>query len=46
MFVDKTLATSAKLRETGRNAKKQKTVTDQVIAAELLNLWMEEASCR
>jgi putative Holliday junction resolvase len=45
VFVDETLTTStaaAKLREAGRNAKKQKSVIDQAAAVEILNLWMGE----
>ena len=43
VFVDETLTTSsaaAKLREAGRNARKQKPVIDQAAAVEILNLWM------
>lgn len=43
VFVDETLTTSAaasKLREAGRNAKKQKSVIDQAAAVEILNTWM------
>ncbi|MBC8127141.1 MAG: Holliday junction resolvase RuvX [Gloeobacteraceae cyanobacterium ES-bin-144] len=43
IFVDETLTTSsasAKLREAGRNARKQKAVIDQAAAVEILNLWM------
>lgn len=43
VFVDETLTTSsasAKLREAGRNAKKQKAIIDQAAAVEILNLWM------
>ncbi len=43
VFVDETLTTSAaagKLREAGRNAKKQKAVIDQAAAVEILNQWM------
>lgn len=46
IFVDETLTTSAasrKLREAGRNARKQKGVIDQAAAVEILNLWMGEA---
>lgn len=46
LFVDETLTTSAasaKLREAGRNAKKQKAVIDQAAAVEILNTWMEES---
>ena len=45
VFVDETLTTStaaAKLREAGRNAKKQKAVIDQAAAVEILNIWMGE----
>lgn len=45
VFVDETLTTSAassKLREAGRNAKKQKAVIDQAAAVEILNTWMGE----
>ena len=43
VFVDETLTTSSaatKLREAGRNARKQKPVIDQAAAVEILNLWM------
>jgi putative Holliday junction resolvase len=43
VFVDETLTTSTasgKLREAGRNAKKQKAVIDQAAAVEILNTWM------
>jgi len=43
VFVDETLSTSsaaAKLREAGRNARKQKSVIDQAAAVEILNYWM------
>ena len=43
VFVDEALTTStaaAKLREAGRNAKKQKSVIDQAAAVEILNTWM------
>lgn len=43
VFVDESLTTasaSAKLREAGRNAKKQKAVIDQAAAVEILNTWM------
>lgn len=43
VFVDETLTTSsasAKLREAGKNAKKQKGIIDQAAAVEILNLWM------
>jgi putative Holliday junction resolvase len=45
VFVDETLTTSTaatKLREAGRNAKKQKSVIDQAAAVEILNTWMGE----
>ncbi|MES2658686.1 MAG: Holliday junction resolvase RuvX [Verrucomicrobiota bacterium] len=45
VFIDETLTTStaaAKLREAGRNAKKQKSVIDQAAAVEILNTWMGE----
>lgn len=45
VFVDETLTTSsaaAKLREAGRNAKKQKAVIDQAAAVEILNAWMDD----
>lgn len=44
VFVDETLTTSSaseKLREAGKNAKKQKSIIDQAAAIEILNLWME-----
>jgi len=47
VFVDEFLTTSsaaAKLREAGRNAKKQKAVIDQAAAVEILNIWMEGGS--
>ncbi len=43
VFVDETLSTAsaaAKLREAGRNARKQKSVIDQAAAVEILNYWM------
>ena len=43
VFVDETLTTSsaaAKLREAGRNARKQKPVIDQAAAVEILTLWL------
>lgn len=43
VFVDESLTTSsasAKLREAGRNAKKQKAIIDQAAAVEILNVWM------
>lgn len=45
VFTDETLTTSAasaKLREAGKNTRKQKTVIDQAAAVEILNAWMEE----
>lgn len=45
VYVDESLTTmsaSAKLREAGRNAKKQKSVIDQAAAVEILNTWMGE----
>jgi putative Holliday junction resolvase len=45
VFVDETLTTStaaAKLREAGRNARRQKAVIDQAAAVEILNQWMGE----
>lgn len=45
IFVDETLTTSTaanKLREAGKNAKKQKAVIDQAAAVEILNIWMGE----
>lgn len=45
--VDETYTTmdaGAKLREAGRNARKQKAVIDQAAAVEILNRWMEEVS--
>lgn len=45
VFVDETLSTasaSQKLREAGRNARKQKAVIDQAAAVEILNYWMGE----
>ncbi|MES2997607.1 MAG: Holliday junction resolvase RuvX [Verrucomicrobiota bacterium] len=44
VFTDETLTTTtaaAKLREAGRNAKKQKSVIDQAAAVEILNTWLE-----
>ena len=35
-----TLGAAAKLREAGRNAKRQKAVIDQAAAVEILNQWM------
>lgn len=46
-FIDETYTTmdaGAKLREAGRNARKQKAVIDQAAAVEILNRWMEEIS--
>lgn len=46
VFVDELLTTSVaagKLREAGRNAKKQKAVIDQAAAVEILNAWMGES---
>ena len=43
VLIDESLTTSsasAKLREAGRNARKQKAVIDQAAAVEILNLWM------
>ena len=43
VFVDETLTTAtaaAKLREAGRNARRQKNVIDQAAAVEILNIWM------
>lgn len=43
LFVDESLTTSnasAKLREAGKNAKKQKAIIDQAAAVEILNAWM------
>lgn len=43
MFVDESLTTSnasAKLREAGKNARKQKDIIDQAAAVEILNAWM------
>lgn len=43
VFVDETLTTSSaagKLREAGRNARRQKAVIDQAAAVEILNAWM------
>lgn len=45
VFVDETLSTAsaaAKLREAGRNARRQKAVIDQAAAVEILNSWMGE----
>ncbi len=44
-FVDETYSTmdaSEKLREAGKNARKQKAMIDQAAAVEILNRWMEE----
>lgn len=46
VFVDESLTTSsasAKLREAGKNARKQKAIIDQAAAVEILNAWMGEA---
>jgi putative Holliday junction resolvase len=43
IFVDESLTTSnasAKLREAGKNARKQKALIDQAAAVEILNAWM------
>jgi putative holliday junction resolvase len=43
VYVDETLTTmsaASKLREAGRNAKRQKAVIDQAAAVEILNTWM------
>lgn len=43
VFVDESLTTSnasAKLREAGKNARKQKNLIDQAAAVEILNAWM------
>lgn len=45
VFVDETLTTSTaseKLRQAGKNARKQKSIIDQAAAVEILNLWMGE----
>ncbi|MFN7343307.1 MAG: Holliday junction resolvase RuvX [bacterium] len=39
-----TMDASEKLREAGKNARKQKALIDQVAAVEILNRWMEEIS--
>jgi putative holliday junction resolvase len=47
VFVDEAYSTmdaSEKLREAGKNARKQKALIDQVAAVEILNRWMEEIS--
>ena len=47
VFVDETYSTmdaSEKLREAGKNARKQKAMIDQAAAVEILNRWMEEIS--
>lgn len=47
VLVDESLTTmsaAAKLREAGRNAKKQKSVIDQAAAVEILHTWMGEVS--
>ena len=44
VFVDEAYTTQSaagKLRESGRNAKKQKSVIDQAAAVEILNEWMQ-----
>ena len=46
VFVDESLTTSnasAKLREAGKNARKQKAIIDQAAAVEILNAWMGDA---
>lgn len=45
VFTDETLTTSAaaaKLREAGKNAKRQKPLIDQAAAVEILDTWMQE----
>lgn len=47
VFVDESFTTAdatEKLREAGRNSRKQKAVIDQAAAVEILNRWMEEVS--
>lgn len=47
VYVDESLTTmsaASKLREAGRNAKRQKAVIDQAAAVEILNTWMEGLS--
>jgi putative Holliday junction resolvase len=47
VFVDEAYSTmdaSEKLREAGKNARKQKALIDQAAAVEILNRWMEEIS--
>lgn len=47
VFVDEAYSTmdaSEKLREVGKNARKQKALIDQAAAVEILNRWMEEIS--
>lgn len=47
LFIDESYTTSdasEKLRQAGRNARKQKAVIDQAAAVEILNRWMEEIS--
>lgn len=39
-----TISAAAKLRESGRNARKQKGVIDQAAAVEILNVWMERGT--
>ncbi|MGB1130524.1 MAG: Holliday junction resolvase RuvX [Haloferula sp.] len=44
VFIDETMTTvdaAEKLREVGRNAKKQKAIIDQAAAVEILRRWME-----
>ncbi len=46
VYVDESLSTmsaAAKLREAGRNARKQKSVIDQAAAVEILKTWMGDA---
>lgn len=47
VFIDESYTTSdasEKLREVGRNARKQKAIIDQAAAVEILSRWMEEIS--
>lgn len=47
LFIDESYTTadaSEKLREAGRNTRKQKAVIDQAAAVEILSRWMEEIS--
>ncbi|MEP4808401.1 MAG: Holliday junction resolvase RuvX, partial [Luteolibacter sp.] len=47
VFIDESYTTAdatEKLREAGRNARKQKAIIDQAAAVEILNRWMEEIS--